>query len=78
MELKIKSGIFYMLDADDEKRLFDNEEESIEALKSLVSKNEEIDPESLCIYEVNTTGDKWEIKSIPWAKIAMKLMKGGK
>jgi len=78
MELKIKSGIFYMLDADDEKRLFDNEEEAIEALKLLVSKSKELDPESLYIYEVNTVGDKWEIKSIPWAKIAIKLMKGSK
>lgn len=78
MELKLKGDIFYLLDTGDEKRIFDSESEAVSSLRNVVSKREEIDPETLSIWEVNTAGEKWKIKAVPWSKIAIELMRGGK
>lgn len=78
MELKVENDIFYLLDTGDEKWVYDTENNAVEALKSLTSKKKELDPESVSIWEVNTAGESWEIKSVPWSKIAMGLMKGGR
>lgn len=77
MEMKVKNDVFYLLDAGDEKWVYDTESGAVEALKTLVSKKD-LNPENVSILEVNTAGEKWEIKSVPWSKIAMGLMKGGK
>lgn len=78
MELKVKNDVFYLLDTGGEKWIHDTESGAVEALKTLASKMKELDPESMSIWEVNTAGESWEIKSVPWSKIAMGLMKGGK
>jgi len=78
MELKVNNHTFYLLDAGNEKWLYDTEESAIGSLKKLVANGGEIDPEKTNILEVDTSGDKWEIMSVPWSKIAMGLMKGGK
>lgn len=78
MELKVENDIFYLLDTGDEKWVYDTENNAVEALKSLTSKKKELDPESVSIWEVNTAEESWEIKSVPWSKIAMGLMKGGR
>ena len=77
MELKVENDTFYLLDAGGEKWIYDTESEALKALKTLVSTKKALDPESVSILEVNTAGDKWEIKSVPWSKIAIGLMKGG-
>lgn len=74
--MKVKNDRFYLLDATDEKRIFDSEEGAIAALKTLVSSRKELNPEDLNIFEVNVAGEKWEIKSVPWARIAIGLMRG--
>jgi len=74
MEMKVKNDIFYLLDTGEEKWIFDAESEAIEALKKLVSEKKELDPEKVSILEVNTLGERWEIKSVPWSKIAIRLM----
>ena len=74
MELKVKGHTFYLLDAGDEKWIYDTEDGAIEGLKTLVS-NQELDSERVNIFEVNTEGEKWEIKSVPWSKIAIALMR---
>jgi hypothetical protein len=78
MELKMKNDVFYLLAVGEEKWLFDTEDGAIEALKGAVSRIRDLAPERVSILEVNTSGEKWEIRSVPWAKIALKLMKGGK
>lgn len=77
-ELKVKNDTFYLLDAGDEKWVYDTESEALKALKTLVSTQKTLDTETVSILEVNTAGENWEIKSVPWSKIAMGLMKGGK
>jgi hypothetical protein len=77
MELKVKNDTFYVLVIGDEKRIYDSESEAITSLKSLVANREDIDPENLSVLEVRM-GEKWEIKTIPWSKIALQLLKGGK
>lgn len=78
MELKLKGEVFYMLDGGNEKRIFDTDKEAIESLKRMASENKSLDPEKLSIFEVNTKGEKWSISQVPWSKIAMELIKGGK
>jgi len=76
MEMKVKNDKFYLLDATDEKWIYDSEDGAIEALKALVSKRKDLNPEDVNIFEVNTAGENWEIKSVPWSRIAIGLMKG--
>jgi len=72
----VKNDKFYLLDAGKEKWIYDTEAEAVGALKKIASEKTELDPESLSILEVNVAGEKWEIKSIPWSKIAMGLLRG--
>lgn len=76
MELKIKNDVFYVLEAGNDKRLYDAESDAVESLKKLILEKKELNPENVNILEVNTK-EKWEIKSIPWSKIAMELIRGG-
>jgi hypothetical protein len=78
MELKVNEHTFYLLDAGEEKWLFDTEESAIGSLKKLVANGGDVDPEKVSIFEVNTSGEQWGITSVPWSKIAIGLMKGGK
>ena len=74
--MKIKDNVFYLLETGKEKRLYDTESSAIQALKMLASKDKEIDPESMSLVEVDTSGDKWEIKSVAWSRIAVGLIRG--
>jgi hypothetical protein len=76
MEMKLKNDVFYLLENGEEKWIYDAESEAIDALKKLVSEKKELNPENVSILEVNTSGEKWEIKSVPWSKIAVGLMRG--
>jgi len=75
-ELKLNAGIFYILEAGkNDKTIFDTEKNAVGALKRVISANKELDAESVTIMEVNTSEEKWSIKQVPWAKIAMELMR---
>jgi hypothetical protein len=76
MEMKVKNDVFYLLDAGSEKWIYDTEKDAIDALKNMVSKKKSVDAENVSILRVNTSGESWEIKSVPWSKIAIELMKG--
>ncbi len=77
MELKINNGIFFLLDAGSEKRLYDTESNAIQALKAVAAADKDVNPEDLNIMEINTTGEKWAIASVPWSKIAIGLIREG-
>jgi hypothetical protein len=78
MELKVKGDKFYVLEIGDERRIYDTESDAITSLKTLVQRGKkDLNPEDLNIFEVKM-GEKWEIKSMPWSKIALELIKGGK
>jgi len=76
MEMKVKNDKFYLLDAGEDKWIYDSEDSAIKALKALASTNKELNPENVNIFEVNVAGEKWEIKSVPWSTIAIGLMRG--
>ena len=78
MELKLKDGKFFLLDAGKEKIAYESEAEAVSGLKKIVASNEKMDPSQVNILEVDANGEKWGIKQIPWSKIAMELIKGGK
>lgn len=78
MELKIKNDVFYVLEAGKEKRLYDTERDAIDSLKTLASENKDLNPENVNIIEVNIKGEKWEMKTMPWSKIAIELIRVGK
>lgn len=76
MELKIEADIFYVLDAGNEKRLYNSEKDAIESLKAIVAENADLNPENVNIIEVNIKEEQWEMKTVPWSKIAMGLIRG--
>ncbi len=76
MELEIENDTFYVLEAGNEKRIYDTESNAVGSLKTLLSENKDLNPENVSIFEVNTAGEKWVIKSVPWSKIAIELIRG--
>lgn len=63
MELKVKGDTFYVLEIGDERIIYDTESNAIASLKSLVAKQEDVNPEQVAVLEVKV-GEKWEIKAI--------------
>ncbi len=78
MELKLNNGKFFLLDAGEDKVVYDTESEAVNGLKSIMGASKELDSDHVNIFEVDTNGDKWKINQIPWSRIAMELIKGGK
>ncbi len=76
--IKIQNGKFYVLKLKDEKWIYINEDSAVGALKRLLAENENLDSEDVSLLEVSIVEDEWEIKQVPWSKIAMRLIKGGK
>jgi len=73
---KVSNDKFYVLDIEGEKWVFAKESDALKALKEEVLKREEVKAEKVNILEVNMSGEKgWEIKGIPWSKIAIQLIK---
>ena len=70
--------MFFVLETSEAKSLFDTEADAVGKLKEAVAKNTDLDSNNVSIIEVNIKGEKWEMKTIPWAKIAMELIRSGK
>ena len=77
-ELKVENDVFYLLDANGEKWLYATEQDAIASLKDVIAKDKELSPETVSIVEVNTVKETWEMKAVPWAKIAIELIRGAK
>ena len=77
MEMKIKGDKFFVLETIREKWIHDTEDGAIKALKDLISKTKNLNPEDVSILEVNVGEKKWEVRPISWSKIAIELMRGG-
>jgi hypothetical protein len=82
MEMKVKNDKFYLLEASifehalsNAKWIYDTESDAVKGFKRLISEKA-LDPQNIVIMEVDTTKEKWEINSVPWAKIAVQLVKG--
>ena len=75
MSLEIENNRFYVLEIGDRKWIFKTEKEAIEALKEK-AKSEDVDPEKINVLEVDLSKEKWEVRGIPWSKIALQLIKG--
>jgi len=69
-ELKIENE-FYMIEAEDEKYLFDDKDEAMDKLKGFLK---EMDPEDVVAFHVDTSEQNWKIKQIGWKDIAKYLI----
>jgi len=79
MKLKVENEKFYVVQAAGEKIIHTARAEAVETLKELVAKNKDLDPEEASVIEVDTSGEKWSLKMVPWSQIAIQLIrKGGK
>jgi len=76
LKMKIEDGKFYVLEAESEKWIYSLENEAINSLKEMLFKNKGLDEKNISILEVNTREEKWQVKQIPWSKIALKLIRG--
>lgn len=76
MKLKIENDMFYILEVENNKWIYNVEDEAISSLKETLSENRDLDEKNVSILEVNTRGERWQIKQISWSKIALKLIRG--
>ena len=76
MKLKIENDKFYIIEAESEKWIYNVEDEAINSLKEMLSKDKDLDEKDVNILEVETSGEKWQVKQISWSKIALKLIRG--
>lgn len=75
-KMEIKNGLFYVVSIGATKLVESEKNLAIERLVELVNKQtgdlEKLSPE---IVEVNTTGEKWQLKTLAWNTIALELMR---
>jgi len=76
VEMKIKDDKFFVLEMGEDKWVYDAESTVIKSMKELISNSAELNPENVSILEVNTKEKKWEVKELPWSRIAIALIKG--
>lgn len=76
MEMKIKDDRFFVLEVGDDKWIYDLEATAIKSMKEVLSRTADINPENVSILEVTAKEKKWEVKELPWSRIAISLIKG--
>ncbi|RLI32825.1 hypothetical protein DRO56_02920 [Candidatus Bathyarchaeota archaeon] len=76
MSIKIDGDKFYVLAAGNEKWIYRSERDAIVSLREMLVKKKELGEEDISILEINIKGEKWQIKQIPWSKIAIALIRG--
>jgi hypothetical protein len=72
--MEIQNDTFYVLEIDDNKEAFPQEEQAVKTLQDEVGNGTE--PDGVSIWEVEINGEQWSIQEIPWSNIAIQLMKG--
>ena len=78
MRQKIENNVFYVVSLGDEKIIEQNRENAIKTLVEMVNEIpdtdflETLNPE---IIGVDVSGEKWNLKGIPWNIIALELMR---
>lgn len=78
MIMKIENNRFYILEAGEEKWVYNTEKNAIEALKEEVLRSNNLNSDNIRIIEVNLAEQKWKIQEVPWSKIALELIRGKK
>lgn len=76
MEMKIKDDKFFVLEVGDDKWIYDSESTAIKSMKEVLSKTADANSENVSILEINAKEKKWEVKELPWSRIAISLIKG--
>lgn len=76
MEMKIKDDRFFVLEVGDDKWIYDSETTAIKSMKEVLSRTADVNPENVSILEVTAKEKKWEVKELPWSRIAISLIKG--
>lgn len=73
MEMKLEGNEFWLLDSSDDKRIYDNLDDAVKSVKSLMESD--VDTDNMSLVVVTFEGDNWSIKQVPWSEIAVKLVK---
>jgi hypothetical protein len=76
--IKIQNKKFYVLKSKDERWIYLNEEQAVSALKKFLAGNENLIPGEVSLLEVKIVGEEWEIKQVPWSRVTLLLIRGGK
>lgn len=69
-ELKVENE-FYMVEAEEQKFLFDDKDEAMNKLKGFLK---ELDADDVKAFHVDTSEQNWKIKQIGWKDIAKYLI----
>ena len=78
MKMKVVGDKFYVVEVGEDKWIHDSKDEGIETLKEEVLKNPDLNPEEARLIEVDTSTEKWNLKMVSWAEIAIGLIRGEK
>ena len=73
--MKIRDDKFFVLEIGEDKWIIEGENQAVKFMKQCISKAANLSPENVSILEVNTKEKKWEVKELPWSKIAIALIK---
>lgn len=76
MTIKIEGDKFYILEAGNEKWIYNSEKDAINSLREMLAKNKDLNEDNVSVLEIDTKVEKWQIKQISWSRIAMKLIRG--
>lgn len=74
--MKIKNEMFYVLEVEDEKEIFQTEEEAIQELRAKIQNIGDVPEEEISIVSVDVSGE-WKVQQVSWNRIALQLLKGG-
>ena len=78
MKMKVVGDKFYVVEVGEDKWIHDSRDEAVETLKKEVLENPDLSSEDARVIEVDTSTEKWNLKMVPWAEIAIELIRGEK
>ncbi|MHA1115600.1 MAG: hypothetical protein K9W45_03085 [Candidatus Heimdallarchaeum aukensis] len=70
--MKLENGLFFVLDAGEDKYIFTKRKEAIAKIKEVVKNGGGQETKLLAI---DCQNDKWAITQVPWQEIAFELIK---
>ena len=77
-KIVIESPKFYVIQFEEKNIIHSSKDEAVNTLKEVISENKELKAENIEIVEVDTSDEKWLLKSVPWNEIAISLIRGKK
>jgi len=73
MEMQLKGNEFWVLEYEGDRRIFDDLNDAVKAVKALMEND--VEPDNITLVAVDVGEKDWKIKQVPWSEIAVRLVK---